>query len=794
MEYSTDLGSDFDAAKHIGGILLNGKKSIDFSAEVFENFSFGERYCYFSHGDCIIFMAPMRCIDFSDGAKEIFLACKESDWRNANKSDRWKLREMSVDGHVFVGLRMRRDALKASFPFKFISSDGEWLSPDDDCPNCQISSLGTANFLYNPNLTGGNVLQYHLYGKISLCDELVVEFCGTPPVRANFSRWIASLRSDARLGATASENSTIFRVFAPRAANVRVAIFSKKEKCPAYYSLAPAPCGIWHAEVCKDLRSHYYYYQFLFGKSDNWATAATVLDPYAKAATSSAGPGIILPQKNFTKLRDKFATPNSKDLVILEMHLRDVLQRAPRSMSPGKRLNFCDLEKYLKKRDCYLRTLGVNCVELQPIQEFDYVKKGEYHWGYMPANWFSPASAYAKRPENATQVSEFKKLVRAFHRAGIAVILDVVYNHFGDSGHLKNIDDEYYFRHSEGGNFTNFSGCGNDFRTESYMARKLVIDSLEHLIKTYNVDGFRFDLAELLGIDFLNVLQKRLKNVKKSVVLVTEPWSFRGNIGVSMKRSQYSVWNDEYRDFVRNYVLGNGNSDAIRYFLCGGLDFRSGFPGQSVNYVASHDDRGWVDSITENSHNDGGAPTENDRRRTRLSAAILMMSIGVPMLTAGQDFLASKRGVSNTYNRGDLNALDYDLLRKHRTTHEYFRRLIAFRLSKSGEVLRLENVPDRTYFRFFSSQANSACALMYNANGALGRNKFIFAVNPHLDEATVNFRNFDLRRCRVLANGDKFFTFSRKFYDRFANGTLVLPPLSCRIYAAKGVGFDLDMD
>jgi pullulanase/glycogen debranching enzyme len=432
-----------------------------------------------------------------------------------------------------------------------------------------------------------------------------------------------------------------------------------------------------------------------------------------------------------------------------------------------------------------MRALGVNCVELQPIHEFDYSDRGEYQWGYMPANWFSPASAYCKCPEDATQVSEFRELVREFHRAGIAVILDVVYNHFGDSGHLKNIDGAYYFRHGADGNFTNFSGCGNDFRTESPMAQKLVADSLEHMVMAYNVDGFRFDLAELLSANFLNFLQKMLKVVKKSVVLVAEPWSFRGNIGVPMRALPYSVWNDEYREFVRNYVLGNGNSEGLRYFLCGGLDFRSKFPCQSVNYVASHDDRGWVDSITENSHNNGGAPTVNDCRRTRLAAAILMMSIGIPMIAEGQDFLFSKHGMSNTYNRGDLNALDYGLLKANAETHEYFRKLIKFRLSKNGEVLRLGSVPPKSYFRFFPTQSNSACAMVYNADGTFGRNKLMFAINPHFDCAAIDFMEVDIGRCRILADENRVFTFSRGSSDKHLDNVLTLPPLSCRIYSME---------
>ncbi|MDR1595869.1 MAG: hypothetical protein LBR91_03000 [Puniceicoccales bacterium] len=781
IEYECDVVGPRGDLHNPVKILLNGS-AIDFYEVEFLNHSFGERYCYFSHCDDIVFTLPSKYANALSRSDDFFLACQISGWGDAVRSDRWKLGNLQLNGHTLVGLKIEKCLLRDPFPFKFISADGKWCSPDDDSPNVQISEASAVNFFFAPNVTGNNVICYSLKNTASLFDELDVIFADGVRIGASFSRWISSLYCDIPLGAIVSENSTTFSVFAPRATAARVAIFDKKTPSPAYYQMLPSDDGVWRTEISKNLIGNYYHYQFLSKDISDWDSAPKVLDPYARAAVTSNGPGIILRDDDFVA-DDDFRAPNCKDLVILEMHLRDVLANSPSTEPSNGKLNFSDLEQYLGRKDCYPRILGVNCVELQPIQEFDYSKKEDYHWGYMPANWFSPASTYAKCPEDASQVLELQKLVKAFHRAGMAVILDVVYNHFGDTGHLKNIDSAYYFRRNRDGSFTNFSGCGNDFRTESPMAAKLIVDSLEYIIKTYNIDGFRFDLAELLSANFLDFLQKRLKSVKKSIALMAEPWSFRGNIGTSMQKLPYSVWNDEYRDFVRSYVLANGNFNGLRYFLCGSLDFRSGFPGQSVNYVASHDDRGWVDNITENSHNDGSAPTENDCRRTRLAAAILMLSIGIPMIAEGQDFMASKHGVNNTYNRGDLNALDYGLIEKNRTTHEYFKQLIKFRLSECGDVLRLENVPSKTYFRFFPSQTTSACALMYNADGTFNRKKLLFAINPHFSEEAINFMDIDLVHCEMFADEDSFFPSPKKFCDKFSNNTLIMPPLSCRIYA-----------
>jgi pullulanase/glycogen debranching enzyme len=262
-------------------------------------------------------------------------------------------------------------------------------------------------------------------------------------------------------------------------------------------------------------------------------------------------------------------------------------------------------------------------VELLPIQEIgDTYDKNEYHWGYMPANYCSPESSYAQIPELGSQIKELQDLVAAFHQHGMAVIMDVVYNHVGEPNHLLHIDKQYYFHLEKEGNLSNWSGCGNDLRCDTLIGRRLIIDSLAHLVETYNVDGFRFDLAELIGVDVLKEIEVALKRIKPSIILIAEPWSFRGHIALDLKTTGDAHWNDGYREFLRDYQLGQGNQDGLRYFLCGSLDHLTVWPAQSINYVESHDDFCWLDKITENPDHFGMHPTANDRRRTYLMVAI----------------------------------------------------------------------------------------------------------------------------------------------------------------------------
>jgi pullulanase/glycogen debranching enzyme len=175
------------------------------------------------------------------------------------------------------------------------------------------------------------------------------------------------------------------------------------------------------------------------------------------------------------------------------------------------------------------------------------------------------------------------------------------------------------------------------------MIWKLIIDTLEHFVRINDVDGFRFDLAELVGLEFLDEVLIRLQKIKPSIIMIAEPWSFRGYVGHDIRRTKLIGWNDEYREFIKDYVLGNGNCEGLTYFMEGSLKFRSQFPAQSVNYLSSHDDFCWINRITENANHDASNPTLVDIRRTHMALAILLLSLGIPMLSEGMELLHSKK-------------------------------------------------------------------------------------------------------------------------------------------------------
>jgi pullulanase/glycogen debranching enzyme len=319
------------------------------------------------------------------------------------------------------------------------------------------------------------------------------------------------------------------------------------------------------------------------------------------------------------------------------------------------------------------------------------------------------------------------------------------------------------------------------------MSRRLIIDSLVYLVETYGVDGFRFDLAELLTTEVLREIETTLKGFKEDIILIAEPWSFRGNIAWELRTTGLAFWNDSFREFVAGYVRGRGDAEGLRYHLKGSTDHLAAFPAQSVNYVESHDDRCWIDKITENPDHDGRHPTPNDIRRTHMMAAILMCSLGIPMLAEGMDFLRSKHGVSNTYLRGDLNALDYGQIDRHRATHEYFRSWIALRNSTWGGLFRLREMPGKDYLRLFAQDGRSSAAVLFNADGSRGARQILLAVNPHLDAVTLDLPGIAADGWRELADHAKL------DMNGLATGRLQiserrlrLEPLDCGLWARTG--------
>ena len=756
-------------------------------------FIYGRRAGYFITGKEIefIFWPPFYPnLDWED--EQIYVGGDFNGWTRAVGDPLWLLHREIRDGQHYLVLRVPKEQCLAGKPvrFKFVTAESRWQELPTEVIN-RVRDGDFENYVLEPARSGLHVFHFwsdephYLLKRAELvwADGAERESC---PV--SNSDYLLSLGTDRPLGAQTEPDRTVFTLYAPRASRVSLRVYDDPAgPFDLQVELSRHHDGCWEATLPHNLHGHFYDYHVEGDNLDGtrlFNPRVRILDPYALATVGRTGPGIILDAGKFPVTQSCFMPPAWHDLVIVETHVRDLLARAALDLSPVERRGFAGLAKWLRQPDCYLRRLGVNAVELQPVQEFDNEKPEDYHWGYMPVNYFAPASAYATAPARASQIGEFHELVAAFHDAGLAVILDVVYNHVGEPNHLFSIDKYYYFTCDHEGHLTNWSGCGNDLRTTTSGARRLIIESLVHFVRTYDVDGFRFDLADLVGLATLKEIEVALKAVKPSIILISEPWSFKGHIGHALRHTGWSSWNDNFREFITQYVCGQGNPEGLRFFLTGSPGSIARWPAQTVNYVQSHDDRAWVDRITENSGHRGDSPTPTDIRRHHLLAAILFSSLGIPMLAQGQDFLHSKQGVNNTYLRGDLNALDYHRLAQFQSTHDYFCAWINFRLSPAGRHFRHDSHPPAGYFEFFSVPDSSAGGLLYNAAGTHGPDRLFFAINPHPYPVALDTGALPAEDFLQLANHEHFRPggLDETACYPWPAGKLALPPMSTGLW------------
>jgi pullulanase/glycogen debranching enzyme len=744
-------------------------------------------------GEIFFFLQLAHHTEIDPETTAVYLAGDFNGWQNAVGNPDWRLLPASLDGERALLLAAHAERFFSQPPqrFKFVTGEHHWLPVPSQAVNAVRDDLGNYNYAIDPARTGRHLFRFKTAAPVDLTQALAVTWTDDPgaePAPLRPGDFFHQLKSYVPLGAVVGEDETTFRLFAPRAREVELHLVDslKRIEAAASYAMDRRSDGAWEARLNGNMDGWYYWYTLdgprnCFGLFDS---SRRILDPYALAAVGREGPGIVVDRRKLAPADRGFRTPAWQDLVIAEAHVRDLAALAPIKLKAEERTGFTGLRKWIESPDFHLARLGVNAVELQPVQEFDCVTSAEYHWGYMPVNWFAPTSSYALAPERASQIRELQEVVAAFHRRGMAVLFDVVYNHVGVPQHLMSVDKLYYFAQDSAGILSNWSGCGNDLRPSAAMVRRLIIDSLTHLIEVYGADGFRFDLAELIGVEVLREIETALKRVKADVVLIAEPWSFRGHIAQDLRPTGFASWNDGFRKFLRDYVHGRGTREEFEYFLKGSPGLFASWPAQTVNYTESHDDATWIDSITENADGNGQQPTLNDCRRTHLMCAILMASIGMPMVAAGQDFLRSKQGMKNTFQRGDLNALDYRRWYLFPSTHAYFADWIAFRRSGCGRLLRQYSRPDDGFFRFFFAAESTAAAVIYNANQSQGSLRLLFAVNPTRWDVEIPVGDIARDGWRQLADHERFFHADSHEPPRPVEESLFVPALGCGLWQA----------
>lgn len=484
------------------------------------------------------------------------------------------------------------------------------------------------------------------------------------------------------LGATLAPDgrATTFRVFAPRAFSMNVHVFDRPAGGkPVTAAMQRAGDGIWEATVPVGAGA---YYDFTCdgpsGPGEKFDRDRHLSDPYARANVASDGRSLVVdPRYDWGKAAG-FKAPKVEDLVVYELHVRDWTASPTSGVTDpkmkGKYLGFTD-----RRLLSHLRELGVNAVELLPVHEFDNKAAPPGHinyWGYMTTHFFAPESSYATGTAKGEAVRELKDAIRALHEAGVAVILDVVFNHTaeGDNAgpvlNLKGFDNGYYYRlTADKLYYMNGTGCGNEIKSESPMARKLIIDSLKHFMREYRVDGFRLDLGASLDKETMIAIEKALP---PGTPLIAEPWTADWNRRFwdkpDLKGHRWSLWNDGFRDNLRAFLSGEGKRNDVITAIAGSCMWFAGWPMQSINYLECHDGMVLADIL------------KGDQKRNRLGAVALLTAQGIPMLQSGQEFGRTKKGNDNSYDQDtDVNWLDWSLKEKNRALFDFYAGLIALR-------------------------------------------------------------------------------------------------------------------
>ena len=481
-----------------------------------------------------------------------------------------------------------------------------------------------------------------------------------------------------------------------------------------------------------------------------------ILDPYARAVAGQAEWGSRA--TSHLDYRARVVTSNfdwrgvrspripMQDLIIYETHVRG-FTRHPSSdvVHPG---TFDGLMEKIP----YLKQLGINAVELMPIFEFDEMRDMRTHngnllldyWGYNPVSFFAPNSAYSADHEFTNEGDELRRLVRVLHKNGMEVILDVVFNHTAEGNEdgaifsFKGVDNSIFYLLDPDGKYYNFSGCGNTVNCNHPIVHQMILECLRYWVMEYHIDGFRFDLASILGRNedgspmhnppLLESLA--VDPILSDVKLIAEAWDAGGlyQVGSFPSRSnRWAEWNGQYRDDLRRFLKGDADmATKVSYRILGSQDlYRPDERGDcaSVNFITCHDgftlndlysynykhneNNGWNNTDGESNNNSWncGAEGETDdqeilnlRHRLQKNAiAVLMCSRGAPMFLAGDEFGNTQFGNNNAYCQdNEISWLDWSLLEKNHGLYDFFRYMIAFR--KKHPILRGHTKPAHSRF------------------------------------------------------------------------------------------------
>ena len=576
-----------------------------------------------------------------------------------------------------------------------------------------------------------------------------------------------------------SPEQTVFKLFAPNNAKCTVKVGKKKVK------MTKAGDCLWTATVKGDLKGQPYVFNTGHGDTPG---------VFAKAVGTNGKEAYILDLATTNPVGwesdQRPVVKSPVDLIVYEMHHRDFSIARPDAKYPGKFLALT--EPWAIK---HLKDLGINAVHILPSYDYGSVDESrlnepQYNWGYDPVNYNVPEGGYSTDPyKPEVRIREFKQMVQALHKAGIRVILDVVYNHTYniDNSNFQKTYSDYYYRKTADGAYSNGSGCGNETASEKPMMRRFMMESVKYWINEYHIDGFRFDLMGCHDIETMNQIRQMVNTIDPTIFIYGEGWSAGAcalpNEKLGMKANipqmpGIAAFSDEIRDALRGpfsddtvpgwlgrlntskagQFTGDQEVESLKFGLVGCIQHpqvdmkKVNYskepwaiePTQMMSYVSCHDDMCLVDRLKASipslkSSNGQLSNSQMDEliRLDLLAQTAVFTSQGVPFMLSGEELLRNKKGVHNSFESPDsINQLDWQNKLRYPQVFEYYKNLIQlrkhfphFRLGSAAEV--------RDKMCFLNAPSG---VVAYSITDTMGNvtNKVIVVLNPTRQQQTVS--------------------------------------------------------
>ncbi|HZV82595.1 MAG TPA: glycogen debranching protein GlgX, partial [Geobacteraceae bacterium] len=569
--------------------------------------------------------------------------------------------------------------------------------------------------------------------------------------------------SSAPLGATVVNGGVNFSLFSRDATGIKLLLFDRVDdfRPSRIVTLDPKlnrTYHYWHVFVPGLEHGQIYGYQldgpFDFRSGHRFDPAKLLIDPYGRAVAVPPGyerlraidhgnncdvamKSVVADARGYDWEGDKPLKRPFAQTVIYELHVAGFTRHPSSGVVEDKRGTYAGLIEKIP----YLQELGITAVELLPVFQFDDQDApvgSRNYWGYSPVSFFAPHAAYSSNRCPLGALDEFRDMVKALHRAGIEVILDVVYNHTAEGGQrgptfcFRGLANDIYYMMQPDGTYANYSGCGNTLNTNHHVVRRLIMDSLHHWVKEMHVDGFRFDLASILSRDERgNLLENPplLWDIESDpalagIKLIAEAWDAGGLYQVgSFVGERWKEWNGRFRDDVRSFFrCDNGTVSRFSSRLLASPDIyghEEREPEQSINFITCHDGFTLNDLVSYNhKHNEANGEDNRDgsddnlswncgvegptddpviealrNRQVKNFLAVNLLALGTPMILMGDEVRRTQGGNNNSYCQdNEIGWFDWGLLAEHGDIHRFVKLLIAARQMRD---ISLE-VPDLT--------------------------------------------------------------------------------------------------